>query len=60
MPTTLSPGKPGPRRASFALKGAMLVSVLLLGALVQITEQINFSVPQRGLTVMAATLDVPR
>jgi hypothetical protein len=60
MPTVLPPDKPHrPGRAGFALKAAMLVSVLLLGALVQVTAQIYFAAPASALHY-AAMLPVAR
>jgi hypothetical protein len=47
MPTLLPRGKQRRRRerARFALKAAMVVTVLLLAALVQVMEQIHFAAP---------------
>ncbi len=47
MPTHLPLGghRKNSGRASFALSSAMLTSVLLFAALVQITEQLHFSTP---------------
>jgi hypothetical protein len=62
MPTTLPQERSDRRRAGWgvALKFAMVVSVLLLGALVQITEQVHFAAPHHAMTLLAATLEAQR
>jgi len=58
MPTTLSSFRKPPRpAANFAVKCAMVVSILLLGALVQVTEQAHYATPHQALTAMTATID---
>jgi hypothetical protein len=58
MPTTLPQRKPSTRleRCGGALKCALVVSVLLLAALVQVTEQIYFSTPHHAAGHMAMIL----
>ena len=62
MPTTLPQGKSCTRleRWSVALKFTMVVSVLLLAALVQVTEQIYYSAPHFAPSHMAIILQAQR
>ena len=62
MPTTLPQGKSSTRldRWGVALRFALVVSVLLLAALVQVTEQIYFSAPHFAPSHMAMMLQAQR
>ena len=61
MPTTLPQhgADRRPRPWGVALRFAMVISVLLLGALGQITEQVHLGAPHYALTTLAATTQIP-
>ncbi len=62
MPTLLPPRKPDPHSARWdvALKFALVLSVLLLAALLQISQAIYLAAPSHAPSTMALMLEAQR